>query len=185
MFCSELAVEHRAFPNFAHFPVPKQVQTPDTFGSRFDTDLESSPELAEKTFEEAYSDLMNNRFEHVSLGLGTGYNHCPITSTSEASHGLDVFGSQEHINSIVAQISSGAANYTSKVQSQMEGDSGMHNFPREVDIFAKYANTYVGKGGDGKDYLYVEIEGGRGNLDGIFQYIAGTDGSINHRKLEK
>ena len=57
----------------------------------------------------------------------------------------------------------------------------MHDFPDEVDNFAKHGTKTKIKGGDGKTRTKVELEGGYRNKDGKFEWIIEPDNTVNHR----
>src|SRR6185437_11021771 len=77
------------------------------------------------------------------------------------------------------------ATYSEKVILDMEmGD--YHAFPSIVDkIAAETGQATVERGGDGKMYTHVRLEGGYENEDeGTFHYVIDGEGKIQHRMFE-
>ncbi|WP_392562371.1 hemagglutinin repeat-containing protein [Orbus sturtevantii] len=72
------------------------------------------------------------------------------------------------------------SSYTDKVRKQSSQNDN-HGFPESVDGFAEKGKVTQFKGGDGKSYWKLEINGNYKGKEGVFEYIKGADGKINHR----
>jgi hypothetical protein len=59
-----------------------------------------------------------------------------------------------------------------------------HGFPESVDGFANDSHATTELGGDGTPYTHVRIPGGYGSKEGVFHYIFGDNGVVNHRLFE-
>jgi hypothetical protein len=70
--------------------------------------------------------------------------------------------------------------YTKKVKDQ-RSKKDLHDFPDEVDNFAKNGTQTKINGGDGKVRTKVELKGSYRNKDGKFEWIIEPDNTVNHR----
>jgi len=115
----------------------------------------------------------------VAFPAATGGEEPPSVSSGPAGAALQAFSAAED----AAANPLTDTTYSQKVLDQMaQGDH--HAFPDSVDGLANQSHVTTEIDADGTPYTHVRIPGGYGSNEGVFHYIFGDNGVVNHRLFE-
>ncbi|MDH6344166.1 RHS repeat-associated protein [Parabacteroides sp. PFB2-12] len=131
-----------------------------------------------------YGKAMGMGLHGLAYGGTAGLISGGITGFNNAkSAGKDPWTGRSIVKLDSPELFFDGARYSNKVLNQMNNSNDVyHAFPEAIDGFASTFGEISTKiGADGKTYQWLKMPGNYGGKTGVFEYIKGSDGVINHR----